>query len=258
MKTLILYAFHQLSESVDYFIKNGLFEHPDYHFIFICNSLIPIPNLVLPPYVAIVYRMNLGYDFGAWSDVLLENNLYEQYDQFFFLNSTVIGPFIPNYCTKKWTDIYLDQLTEDIRLFGLSINGQGLTREQPMTSSRFPHVQSMVFCMKKSTLEYLISRNIFCKISTNDKVRIIEQHEIRMSIEIIRNGWNFGCMLEYYRGIDFRNLDSIFQKPLLDDTCYFNNLLGHPMHPYETIFIKVNRYLDSSYLNNYKKIERIQ
>ena len=46
---------------------------------------------------------NIGYDFGGWSDALLTNNLYENYDNFIFANSSVIGPFLPDYCKGKWS-----------------------------------------------------------------------------------------------------------------------------------------------------------
>ena len=54
----------------------------------------------------VLFRDNIGYDFGGWSDALLLNDLYKNYDYFLFVNSSVIGPFIDNYLKIKWTDIY--------------------------------------------------------------------------------------------------------------------------------------------------------
>ena len=39
-----------------------------------------------------VKRNNIGYDFGGWSNALLTNDLYKNYDNFIFANSSVIGP----------------------------------------------------------------------------------------------------------------------------------------------------------------------
>jgi len=46
------------------------------------------------------------YDFGGWSDALLTDNLYQGYDNFIFVNSSVLGTFLPSY-KGKWTDIYI-------------------------------------------------------------------------------------------------------------------------------------------------------
>jgi len=50
----------------------------------------------VPTYVKTMHRDNIGYDFGGWSDALLTDNLYEGYDNFIFVNSSVLGPFFSN------------------------------------------------------------------------------------------------------------------------------------------------------------------
>ena len=84
----------------------------------------------------------------------LYHNLYENYDKFIFVNSSVIGPFIPSYYKGKWTDIYLNSLKDNVKLFGSTINTCG----NPLHLS---HVQSYIFAMDKHTLQYLIDVEIF-------------------------------------------------------------------------------------------------
>ena len=80
-------------------------------------------------------RENLGYDFGAWS---CADDLYKNYDTFIFVNSSVVGPFIPFYFDGKWSDIFLKGLNNNVRLFGSPINKEYRN-----------HVQSYVYAMKK-------------------------------------------------------------------------------------------------------------
>ena len=98
-----------------------------------CQEKIDYPN-----YVKFILRENKGFDFGGWSDALLTNNLYRGYENFIFVNSSVVGPFLPPYYKGKWTDIYLNGLKDNIKLFGSTINNI----HNPVTSS---HVQSYIF-----------------------------------------------------------------------------------------------------------------
>ena len=117
-----------------YFIENAIFNDENIDFIIISN--------------------NKGYDFGGWSDALLENDLYKNYNNFIFVNSSVIGPFISHKHDCKWTDIYINGLRDNVKLFGSTINTCG----DPLNKS---HVQSYIFSMNKNTLKYLINCEIF-------------------------------------------------------------------------------------------------
>jgi len=151
-KVLVLYVFHLYNERVKTFIDNCIFYDSDVDFIVISNDKNDMVKV--PAYVKTLVRDNIGYDFGGWSDALLTNNLYRSYDKFIFVNSSVNGPFIPSYYTGKWTDIYINGLQKNIKLFGSTIN----TCCNPMHRA---HVQSYIFSMGKECLQYLID----CEIS---------------------------------------------------------------------------------------------
>jgi lipopolysaccharide biosynthesis protein len=98
MKTLCLFAFHEINERVLNFIKYAVFNDSDVDFIFIANNThITRDELNLPEYCTFLSRENIGFDFGGWSYGLLYNNLYVGYDYFIFVNSTVSGPYLPSY-----------------------------------------------------------------------------------------------------------------------------------------------------------------
>ena len=235
-KTLILYVFHKVNDAVLYFIKHGIFKSDIYHFVFICNSLEESLDLV-PKYVTIIKRENKGFDFGGWSVGLLENDRYKKYKNFIFVNSTCIGPFVPPYYKDPWCDIFINGLTDDIKLFGSTINCCGHAEDGPQNYS---HIQSWIFSTKISTLEFLIEKKIFSVDNFyTDKNLLIKDKEVRMSRIIIDNGWNIGCLMKNYENLDFRNLTN--------DTHFLSNIdsgdvsIDYVIHPYELIFLKINR-----------------
>jgi lipopolysaccharide biosynthesis protein len=228
MKTLVLYVFHEYNNRVEHFLKNCLFQEENTDFIIISNNKnfnTQIPNVMM------LTRENIGYDFGGWSEALLTHQLYQNYDTFIFVNSSVMGPYLPSYYKGKWTDIYLDGLKDNVKLFGSTINTVG----NPLSS----HVQSYIFSMDKTTLQYLMDCEIFSLTNHaptfNDA---IWNKEVLMSRKIIENKWNIGSLLPYYKGVDFTN--PVFEKPCLNDIMYppFRNTLWSE---YELVFIKGNR-----------------
>jgi hypothetical protein len=234
-KLLVLYVFHIYNDRVKKFIEKCIFNDTNVDFIIISNykkNTFDVPNNVKT-----LFRDNIGYDFGGWSDALLTNNLYENYDKFIFVNSSVIGPFIPSYCKDKWTDIYINGLQNNIKLFGSTIN----TIQKPLECS---HVQSYIFSMDKTTLKYLINCEIFSM--TNYAITYgdaVWKKEVLMSRKIIENNWNIGSLMTCYKNVDFTfktKLPGEYDIIFLDDVMclqYRNKLWNE----YELVFIKGNR-----------------
>jgi len=233
MKVLVLYVFHQYQNRVQHFIDHALFEDEDVDFIFICND--SNTSIDLPPYVKKMSRKNIGYDFGGWSDALLTQDLYKEYDQFIFVNSSVMGPYLPD--KGKWTDLYLNGLRDNVKLFGSTIN----TIKNPYQLS---HVQSYIFAMDKTTLEYLIQCEIFS--NTNYAATFLDavwKKEVLMSRKIIEKGWNIGSLLDYYKDVDFTfttKHHTQYPFPFLDDVMY-PQYRGKLWNETQLVFIKGNR-----------------
>jgi hypothetical protein len=234
-KVLVLYVFHIYNERVEHFIKNCIFYDINVDFIMISNG--KNNKFEVPSYVKTLFRDNIGYDFGGWSDALLTNNLYENYDTFIFVNSSVIGPFIPSYYKDKWTNIYINGLKNNIKLFGSTINTCG----DPLYKS---HVQSYIFSMDKPTLKYLINCEIFSMTNYAQTFgHAIWLKEVFMSRKIIENNWNIGSLMSYYKDVDFTFRD---KKPneygihFLDDIM-FQDYRNSLWNDYEIVFVKGNR-----------------
>jgi hypothetical protein len=153
-------------------------------------------------------------------------------------NSSVSGPFIPSYCALKWTDIYINGLRGNVKLFRSTIN----TIESPFDLS---HVQSYIFAMNKTTLDFLIECEIFSMTQYAATFEdAIWHREVAMSRKIISNKWNIGSLLPLYKNVDFTFAD---KRPSEYDTSF----VGDIMYPtfrhslwdeYQLVFIKGNRF----------------
>jgi hypothetical protein len=242
-KLLVLYVYHIYNDRVKHFIHNCIFYHENVDFIIIANTnryenthIVSVPN---KKNIKMLFRKNIGYDFGGWSDALLLNNLYENYDNFIFANSSVIGPFLNPDFKGKWTDIYINGLKNNVKLFGSTINTLGESNVE-----KYAHVQSYIFSMDKITLKYLIKCSIFSMTNYAKTFESAIHHkEILMSRKIIKNNWNIGSLLKYYENIDFtfntKKRDE-YKITFLDDIMYskYKNKLWNE---YEVVFIKGNR-----------------
>lgn len=232
--TLVLYVFHEYNERVKHFIDHAIFLDENVDFMIICNNKqLEFP---CPYYVRVVKRENIGYDFGGWSEGLLKHNMHKRYDYYIFVNSSVIGPFLQNP-QQRWTDVYIQGLSGEIKLFGSTIN----TCDDPRTLS---HVQSYIFCVEKATLKYLLECEIFSLNNVaKDMNDAIFGKEVRMSRKMIEHGWNIGSMLPQYRNVDFRFKDT-------QPSDYNIQFFGDIMYPYfykklwteyHLVFVKGNR-----------------
>lgn len=215
MKTLVLFVTHELNDRSINFIKNAIFRDDDTDFILILNggktrvdydanaNIFKLFNNIqntfveVPSYVRLFFRDNIGHDFGGWSDALISNNLYKEYDNFIFVNSSVIGPFLSPDYTGKWTDIYLNGLKNNVKLFGSTINSCS-------DPENYAHIQSYIFAADTESVEHLIQCEIFSNTNyASNKDDAVWQKEVKMSRKIIERGWNIGSLLPYYRDVDF-------------------------------------------------------
>ena len=232
---LILYVFHELNNRVYHFINNCIFYDENIDFIVISNN--KNNKFEVPSYVKTLYRDNIGYDFGGWSEALFTNELYKKYDKFIFVNSSVFGPFLKN--KRDWVNIYVNRLNNNnIKLFGSTINNLGDPKHKA-------HVQSYIFSMDKNTLQYLIDCEIF---SMTNMARIFNEaiwnKEVLMSRKIIEKGWNIGSLQMVYTGVDFtfkNRKPKDYKRPFYSDIMFpkYRNKLWSEKR---LIFIKGNRF----------------
>lgn len=236
-KILVLYVFHEYNQRVKFFFERCIFKDDNIDFMVISNNSENTEILNLPSYVKTMRRNNIGYDFGGWSEAILTDSLYKNYDKFVFVNSSVIGPFISSKYTDNWVNIYVNGLKDNIKLFGSTIN----TICDPLHKS---HVQSYIFAMNKETLLYLIECEIF-SITNYAKTfyEAVDNKEVLMSRKIINNGWNIGSLMSYYQDVDFTFTT---KTPEQYNIRFLNDVMNiqhrnRIWNEFELIFIKGNR-----------------
>ena len=250
-KILVLYVFHEYNQRVKLFFERCIFKDDNIDFMVISNNLENTEILNLPSYVKTMRRNNIGYDFGGWSDALLTNELYTNYENFVFVNSSVVGPFTTSYFTDNWVNIYVNGLKGNIKLFGSTINAicdplHKPLHQFPMNKETFQysHIQSYIFAMNKETLLYLIECEIFSitKYAETFKDAVWDK-EVLMSRKVIDNGWNIGSLMSYYQDVDFTFTTKTPEQ-------YNIRFLGDIMNrgyrnkvwnEFEVIFVKGNR-----------------
>jgi hypothetical protein len=276
MKTVVLYTFNVYNDRVAFFVKHGIFKSDDVDFVIICNDL-EFKIDTLPDYVTYINRPNIGYDFGAWSDALLNYHYVDKdYDTYIFVNSSVYGPFIrkkdkDEKDETRWTDIFCNGLTDDIKLFGVTIysncvdlniffsliNHVGIDEDEDdfKINDTLPRsfLESFVFSMTKQTLNSLIIDGIFSTVYSQNFGDAIGL-ESRMTRCIIAKGWNIAGTCAYYKGVDWRFTDKTtsnypitFITNMMTQEYYEKGLIN----PYDIIFIKGNRGIDIKELADY-------
>lgn len=244
---LIVYAAMKLDDNLRFFFKNGYLNDPNIQYVFVFNNpdidfdLNELHDLQTErKNYMFVKRENIGYDFGAWAHGLFSSNIdYQKYDNFVFMNGTVRGPFIHSYVNKRWCDIFIEKLNDDVKLVGTTINCLN-TVDGPSTNYD-PHIQSMFFVTDKIGLNVVIKNGIFeIENNTSDKRHIVTEKEIGLSRAILKNGYNISCMLEIYKNHDFRKSPPFV---ICGDHYVPKNYLDSDIYPFEVIFFKTNRFI---------------
>jgi hypothetical protein len=248
--TLVIYCYFEKNNDYQnnlvYFLDYGLEESNDYIFVIngLCTLKIPKKNNI-----KVLHRNNIGYDFSAYGEALKSINI-QQYKYFFFINTSVRGPFLPDYVKMSWTIPFKNLLKNDVKLVGTTINlaedflSSNSNKHYYGKKKYYTHVQSQMFATDLECLKLLISKGIFDLFTENNFLKIIILREIGMSYHVLNNNWNISCVLPEYQNIDYRTLNVDFNPTSIKgEMNYKDSYFNRTLHPYEAIFIKTNRDL---------------
>jgi len=268
-KNLILYSYSKFSKSPQiktqnfyYFLQKGLIASKNniYYFIISGHEIEreleeelerkqTEINSKFPNTFNIVKRDNIGFDFGAYSDIILKVD-YKSYDYFFCINDSVRGPFLPHWSPEQnWISIFSSLFDKDVKLVGPTLN---YYRGRP-------HINSEFFVLDKIGLDIAIKKNIFSKNYITDFGQLCQNCEVGLSSNILDAGYNIKCLCEAYKGVDFRkHRGSSYNESTLmanlnrgGDPLYTNHYYDRNINIYEVIFIKANRNIDNYLVDKY-------
>jgi len=282
-KTIVIYSYFEKNDeyikNFKFFLDNALYNDIDY--IFCINGHKCSIDIPKKSNINIITRDNIDFDFGAYKDALKTINI-NIYTYYFFINTSVRGPFLPNEQRKniRWTEPFVKLLTNDTKLVGTTINILNAIDPEIQKSMSlnlliekgykppFTHVQSQIFLLHKEGLKYLISKQFFNQPNENNFKKFIALREVLMSQLILKNGWNINCILPKYQGLDYRTLKyNINPTTGEGDPYYPNAYFGNTIKPYDVIFIKTNRGVstdeiikltDQYYIYNTNKTDYIE
>jgi hypothetical protein len=250
-RQICLYAYYEKDENyksnLDYFLNHGIYSTMDY--LIIINGECSVP--ILPhKNVRVLLRENIGYDFGAYAYGLsFLGDEKDHYDYFFFMNTSVRGPFMfPGEDLSTWSTKFTDLFQGDIHLVGCTIN----VCDSPWVQSHFQqqrvlsHVQSYVFVLDRMGLDLLEPSIFSTDLMPSSFIQAILDYEVGMSARILKNNWNIACTAKKYQGYDYRKVTKNFNLDASvhgGDPCYQFAYFGETLDAREIIFIKTNRNL---------------
>lgn len=248
----LFYAYYEKNDkyknNFEYFLNNGgILDEIDYYITINGDCTVDIPKR---DNIIVFKRENKGYDFGAFSYAI--KKITKEYDYYFFMNTSVCGPYLDNkHQDKKWYKYFLELFYDkDVKVVGTSINiflGDKIEgyvlKDIYGDKVSFSHVMSMFFCLDHEYFTYLKNINFFNEDECNNAKNlnyIIVYKEIGLSQTAINNGWNINSILSKYKNHDYRtlqNLEGNQGDPYMPGT-YF----GETIDKYDVIFFKNTRF----------------
>ena len=252
MRICISYVYYKSPSSdynLRYFIENEIKYRMDVFYSIVINGKelsYEIPKL---SNVQIIYRDNIGYDFGGHLASLNEINK-DMFDYFFFMNSGVIGPILKNK-NEDWYSQFTNKITKKVKLVGTTI----VCLPHNDSGGFGPKVEGFFFLLDKVGLQ-LVLENGTIFYNHKNKVDAILNGEYSLSKCIINHGYTIDCMLGKYQNIDW-----------YDDKNYYindnkhpsrkNSYFGKSIDPFEVIFHKWfwhdSPYVSLDIIENYSK-----
>ncbi len=261
-KYACIYAYYEKNKryknNFEYFLYNGgILDNIDYYIVINGTSTVKFPE---NDNINVIYRQNLGNDFGGFAHVI-ENYIKKEYDYLIFLNASVIGPYnISENSNNTWLDEFLKLFNKDVKLVGTTINIIDkstyliLPNLYNKNHETLAHVQSMFFILDNEAFNYLKNLNFFDEkeINTYDYNNVVLKKEIGMSQLILKNNWNINCMLPLYRDIDYRKIDEDFNpsgiNPYIRGNYFNNNITPEDVIFYKSYMIEEYAIIDYIYI----------
>ncbi|KAL2075864.1 hypothetical protein VTL71DRAFT_807 [Oculimacula yallundae] len=259
-RPLVLYSYASSKdgtalENLKFFIAHGL--HAAADFIFILNGKSSVASLIpKEDNIRVVQRKNTCYDLGAFAEVLLKGDLYKQYKRFITMNASIRGPFVPYWSNGCWTDMFLDKITKEVKLVGITANCWPTFHIQSMIwATDIIGITTLLFPPRRALL-YLTANPVHLPLK--NKARALAPSitfgingcfstysaaiaaEITSTSLILASGYKVDAMMLAYHGLPTYHEE---QKTCENnkDVFWKDDYFGIDVHPFETVFMKSNR-----------------
>lgn len=202
-KNLVIYHYFEKDASYRdnllHFLTFGISKACDYFFVVSGECSLDLPRLTNVRYI---FTESKKSDFGGYAQLINQDFELSFYQNIFFINSSVRGPYTPPYHTLPWEEGFLQQMVGDVGMVGASIcilksdfrhslNYQARFGGHPPYS----HVQTMAYVLKKEALDLLIAEGFYQEDRDANKTLAIENYEIHLSRRVLALGFDLACLL---------------------------------------------------------------
>ena len=252
MNLAYIYHYYELNDqykdNLIYFLSKSWNKNVDFFIIIAGNSKISIPK---KENIHIVEVENKNHDYGGYS-YLINNGLIsiKKYDLYFFINSSVRGPFLPSYVESDWSEFFVNKANNGYDLIGTTINNlpsNSKYSEQYIPSKSYTddlsHVQTTVYAITNKAFNYLIDIGFYEENKKLSKNEVIAKYEIGLTKKIKLGGFKVSSLIRPSKA---------FKKNYENMSCDSGDILGvksyycRTLNSFETMFIKTNRGLLSN------------
>lgn len=252
-KSLVLYLYREDAQTLEnflYFIKFGTIESESVDYVFIINDYKCSVDFPVFKNIRIIKKDN-GFDLNSYIFAIKQLEL-SNYDFFFFINSSCIGPILPTYTTKNWVEIFTDLFNDKIKLiapiveipqdnFGsLALNNNNKFIQK--SDKSIPFLHTYMFATDKVGMNILLSYEVFREHQI-DQFELIHKFERLITSCILNEGYGIRSFLKRFENVDLslkENWDVSKWSNSLSKTCpeIPKNYDGIDVHPFELIFTK--------------------
>lgn len=248
-KVAVIYHYFEASQvyrdNLTFFLSVAIRDDIDFFIIIAGDCTISLPEAVNITYLR---TKNKNNDYGGYVDFLKKFKITN--DFYIFVNSSVRGPFLPNYYHKSWVEPFISKLQDGCHLVGASINNLSLDSDHSISLMKkydytppFNHVQTTVYSLTRKALEYLYFIGFYGNEDVMTKDEVIQNYEIRLSCEIRRQGWGISSISQIDADLEQEENSFISLNPSAHngDSQVKHGFYSRSFTPYDLIFIKTNR-----------------
>jgi GR25 family glycosyltransferase involved in LPS biosynthesis/SAM-dependent methyltransferase/tetratricopeptide (TPR) repeat protein len=258
-RSLVVYVYSATDPSdynLKFFSKAAISYSENIDYIIVVNGHLCRVELPQLANLTVIYRDNVGFDFAGHKAALDSLN-GKKYDYYFFLNSSVLGPFYHEEPKVHWTELFTRRITDKVKLVGTCIFC--IPSSHPVYSG--PLVEGFFYLTDEVGLNLLLNRP---SIYLNYELKADSVHNGEFAITrcILENGYSIDCMLEKFQGVDWLD-KSNWSFNSCEPPSRRGKYFGGSIDPFEVIFHKwywhnpndsmVSFDIVDNYVKNYKK-----
>ncbi|MES2979280.1 MAG: hypothetical protein V4731_12725 [Pseudomonadota bacterium] len=254
MKTAVIYHYYELDlkykENLIFFLSNAILPHIEYFFYISASCSAELPNL---PNIKYIQIENRNHDFGGVLN-FYKSGLHHGFDAYIFINSSVRGPFLPNYLSCNWDEILTSRLSKEIGMVGSSINllppsssHTNSFRNSFGYAEPYIHVQTTAYALSLDAYQLIEAKGFFDFDKTLNKHELIDRYEILLSQILMNNNLSISSILPTYEKFSLGNRSINTNKTSVNgDPLYKGAFYGRTLSPFESLFVKTNRNMISN------------